>query len=224
MATQTIRTYTFEQLENTSVMDRTPADVMAHAVADAEAIREQARADGHAAGYADGLELARAEAAPLLTALAEAAGAITGTRDELAEILTAQAAELALLTAEQMVAGAIAAEPRRIVDVVRGALRRITDRHRVTVLVNPAELELLSQSVPALQAELGGIEHLDVQADRRVARGGAIAQTVHGEIDVSVSAQLQTARELVQSALAGDGTRDSDAAEESGGLALADGT
>lgn len=204
VSTQTIRTYTFKQLENAVALDRTPSDVMAHAIADAEAIREQARADGHAAGYADGLELARVDAAPLLAALSEAVAAISGTREELAEMLTAQAAELALLTAEQMVAGAIAAEPQRIVDVVRGALRRITDRHRVTVLVSPEELDLLSQSVPALQAELGGIEHLDVQADRRVARGGAIAQTVHGEIDVSVAAQLQTARELVQAALAGD--------------------
>ena len=204
MSTQVIRNYTFEQLESTALLDRTPAEVMAHALADADAIREQARVDGHAAGYAEGLERARTEAAPLLTALAEAVGAIAGTRDELTESLTAQAGELALLTAEQMIAGAIAAQPERIVDVVRGALRRIADRHRVTVLVNPAELELLSQSVPALRAELGGIEHLDVQADRRVARGGAIAQTVHGEIDASVSAQLQTARELVTAALSGD--------------------
>src|ERR1700761_1372248 len=164
MATQTVRSYTFEQLESTALLDRTPSEVMAHAMADADAIREQARADGHAAGYADGLEQARIEAAPLLTALAEAVGAVTNTREELAEILTAQAGELAMLTAEQMIAGAIAAQPERIVDVVRGTLRRIADRHRVTVLVNPAELELLSQSVPALQAELGGIEHLDIQA------------------------------------------------------------
>ena len=222
MSAQAIRTYTFQQLENASPLDRTPADVLAHAIADAEAIREQARADGHAAGYADGLELARTEAAPLLTALAGAVEAITGTRDELAEMLTAQAAELALLTAEQMVAGAIAAEPQRIVDVVRGALRRIADRHRVTVLVNPAELELLNQSVPALQAELGGIENLDVQADRRVARGGAIAQTVHGEIDVSVAAQLQTARELVHAALSGDTSVLPHADEEAGGPVIAD--
>lgn len=222
MSAQAIRTYTFQQLENASPLDRTPADVLAHAIADAEAIREQARAEGHAAGYADGLELARTEAAPLLTALAEAVAAITGTRDELAEMLSAEAGELALLTAEQMVAGAIAAEPQRIVDVVRGALRRIADRHRVTVLVNPAELELLIQSIPALQAELGGIENLDVQADRRVARGGAIAQTVHGEIDVSVAAQLQTARELVHAALSGDTSVLPHADEEAGGPVIAD--
>jgi len=223
VSTQTIRNYTFQQLESTAMLDRTPAEVMAHAMADADAIRERARAEGHAAGYAEGLERAHTEAAPLLTALAEAVQAVTGTRDELTETLTAQAGELALLTAEQMIAGAISAQPERIADVVRGALRRIADRHRVTVLVNPAELELLSQSVPALRVELGGIEHLDVQADRRVARGGAIAQTVHGEIDVSIAAQLQTARELVAAALTGDTSIVPHADDDAGGPVVADG-
>lgn len=223
MSTQTISTYTFRQLESTAATDRTPADLIAHAVAEAEAIREQARREGEAAGYAAGLERAHAESVSALAALAEAAAVVDATRSELAETLTAQAGELALLTAEQMIAGAIAVEPQRITDVVRGALRRLADRHRVTVLVNPEDLELLARSVPMLQAELGGIEHLDVQADRRVARGGAVVQTVYGEIDATVGAQLQTARELVAAALAGDTDIAPDVSGEAGAAVIADG-
>ncbi len=204
MSTETVSSYTFRQLESTDTSDRTPADVMARALADADEIRERAHAEGLAAGRAAGAEQARSEASSALAALADAVRAVTETREELAETLTAQAGELAMLTAEHIVAGAIGAEPQRIVDVVRGALRRLTDRHRVTVLVNPDDLETLSQSISALQAELGGIEYLDVQADRRIARAGAIAQTAYGEIDVSIAAQLQTARDLVAAALAGD--------------------
>ncbi|MGH2862154.1 MAG: FliH/SctL family protein [Solirubrobacteraceae bacterium] len=204
MSTETVSSYTFRQLESTDTSDRTPADVMARALADADEIRERAHAEGLAAGRAAGAEQAHSEASSALAALADAVRAVTETREELAETLTAQAGELAMLTAEHIVAGAIGAEPQRIVDVVRGALRRLTDRHRVTVLVNPDDLETLSQSISALQAELGGIEYLDVQADRRIARAGAIAQTAYGEIDVSIAAQLQTARDLVAAALAGD--------------------
>jgi flagellar assembly protein FliH len=204
MSSQTVNSYTFRQLESTDNTDRTPADVMARALADAEQIREQARAEGYALGIQQGTEQARAEVSSAISAITEAVSQISGGREELAQTLTAQAGELAMLTAEHIIAGAVQAEPERITDVVRGALRRMSDRHRVTVLVNPEDLDALQRSGGTLQAELGGIEHLDLQADRRITRGGAVARTAYGEIDVSINAQLQSARELVAAALAGD--------------------
>ncbi len=223
MSTAAVNSYTFRQLESTGNSDRTPADVMARALADAERIREQAHAEGYAAGHAEGVERTRADAASALAAVADAIHKVMDTREQLAETLTAQAGELAMLTAERIVAGAIASEPQRITDVVRGALRRLSERHRVTVLVNPDDLEALSRSVSTLQTELGGIEHLDIQADRRIARGGAVAQTAFGEIDVSINAQLQSARELVAAALAGDCDRAGAADPAGGELEIPDG-
>jgi flagellar assembly protein FliH len=208
MSSQTVNSYTFRQLESSGNSGRTPADVMARAVAEADQIREQARLEGYELGIQQGGEQVRAEAAAAITALNEAMRAISATREGLAETLTAQAGELAMLTAEHIIAGAIDLQPERIIDVVRGALRRLNDRHRLTVLVNPDDLEALSRAVGSLQAELGGIEHLDVQADRRIARGGAVAQTAYGEIDVSIATQLQSARELIAAALAGDSDGD----------------
>lgn len=223
MSTTAVNHYTFRQLESTDSSDRTPADVMARALAEAEEIRERARVEGFELGRQQGSEQARAESASAIAALAEGMRQIGETREDLAEMLTTQAGELAMLTAEHVIAGAIAAEPQRIVDVVRGTLRRLTDRHRVTMLVNPEDLEALTQSVATLQAELGGIDHLDVQADRRIARGGAIAQTAYGEIDASVTAQLQSARELVAAALAGDASVVGDADRPDSDLELSDG-
>ena len=74
-----------------------------------------------------------------------------------------------------------------MVDVARNALRHLIDRRHVTLVVNPADLELVSDSVENLCAQLGGIEHLSVQADRRVGRGGAIARTEAGDIDAGLS-------------------------------------
>lgn len=217
-----VNNYTFRQLESTDNSDRTPSDVLARALAEADQIREQARAEGFELGRQQGSEQARAESASAIAAIAEGMRQIGDTREELAETLTAQAGELAMLTAEHIIAGAIDAQPQRIVDVVRGALRRLTDRQRVTMLVNPEDLEALKQAVPNLQAELGGIEHLDVQSDRRIARGGAIAQTAYGEVDVSISSQLQSARELVAAALAGDSSA-GDEEEPNSDLEIPDG-
>lgn len=204
MAGQNISTYAFPQLESTADAGRTPDELLAQAAVDADRIRAQAHAEGVAAGHAEGIARAQAESAQIVNALAEAIRAVADTRAELVEKLTRQAGEISLGIAEQVVAGVFAAEPERVIDVSRAALRRLADRHRVTVLVHPDDLELVAGAVQALQTELGGIEHLDVQADPQTARGGATVQTEYGEIDATVEAEMRAAREIVEAALSGD--------------------
>jgi flagellar assembly protein FliH len=131
--------------------------------------------------------------------------------------LEQDAVEMGLRLAEQIVAGVIAVEPERVLDVARNALRHLTDRRHVTLVVNPDDLELVGECVDQLQSELGGIEHLGVQSDRRIGRGGAIARTDSGEIDSGIDAQLARAREIVAAAMArppsqldGEASSDSD--------------
>jgi flagellar assembly protein FliH len=196
-AAATIAAYTFRQLEAPAGSVRDVADVLSAAHADAEHIRQQAWTAGEHEGRAAGLAAARAEMEPALLAAAGAAQALEAIREELISELENDAAKLALRLAEQIVAGAIDVAPERIVDIAAVALRRIRDRQHVTLVVNPADLDVLSHSVTALQAQLGGIEHLSVQADRRVGRGGVLARTDEGEIDASIETQLSRARELV---------------------------
>ncbi len=205
-AAATIEAYTFRQLEapvGGTIHDA--ADVLSAAHAEAEQIRERARAAGDAEGRAAGMAAARAELQPALAALSGAVAELTELRAHLIDDLESDAVTLALRMAEHIVAGAIAAEPGRIVDVAGLALRRITDRRHVTLVVNPADLELLSEAVPGLQSELGGIEHCNVQSDRRVGRGGVLARTDEGEIDGSIDTQLNRVREIIAAELQGTG-------------------
>ena len=188
--------YTFRQLE-APVLRHGEGDMLTAALAEADAIREAARAEGETAGRAEGAAAVRAEAEELLRTLAQAHAALDSLRDELVAALEADSVALGLRLAEQIVAGAIEVEPRRLVEVASLALRRLADRRSVTLVVNPSELELLAGAVDRLRGELGGIEHLSVQADRRVARGGVVARTEEGEIDATVDTQLHRAREIV---------------------------
>ena len=184
------------------------ADVLSAVRAEAEQIRAQAWAAGEAEGRAAGMAAARAEAAPGVAAIAAAAGAIDSLREQMIAELEQDAVEMAMRLAEQILAGVIAVEPERVLDVGRNALRHLTDRRRVTLVVNPDDLELVSECVEQLQSELGGIEHLGVQSDRRIGRGGAIARTDSGEIDSGIDAQLARAREIVAAALAREPSAD----------------
>ncbi len=194
--------FTFRQLDGPPTV-REVGDALAVVQREAQALRERAQAEGFAAGHAAGVAAAREEAAPALAAAAAILDEVQSLRPALLAGLEQDAVALAFQLAEQILAAAIEVEPERVLDVARHALRHFSDRRQVTLIVHPEDLALLRDSAAALGAELGGIEHLAVQADRRIGRGGAVARTEAGEIDAGLSVQLGRARELVAEALAG---------------------
>jgi flagellar assembly protein FliH len=203
-AVPTIATYTFPQLEPPPGGGASARELLGGAWAEAEQIRAQARSQGHAEGRAEGLMAAHHEVESVVEALRQALDDVAQTRAELIAALEQDAVALAFQLAEHILASAIDVKPELVIDVARNALRRVTDRRRVILVVNPADLELVGDSVTSLQAELGGIEHCDVQSDRRIARGGAVLRTDAGEIDVTIDSQLERAREIVAAALKGE--------------------
>jgi len=172
-------------------------DVLAAAQAEADTLRALA----HAEGLATGREAALAELQPAAAALEEAARRLYEESVAGAERLELAAVDLGLMLAEKIVGAAVAVDPELVVEAVRGALRGLVDRERVTVLVHPDDLELVRGAMGGLVATLGGIEHSEVQAERRVARGGAVVRTPDGDVDARVETKLQRARDVVEAEL-----------------------
>jgi flagellar assembly protein FliH len=125
--------------------------------------------------------------APSVDAASEVLVAVRELEASHADRVEGQAVELAVQIAEKVVAGAVAVAPERVLDVVRGALRTMVERERITVLVNPEDVELLRAGLP----------DLEVHEERRVARGGALVRTAYGEIDATLDTKLARAREAV---------------------------
>jgi len=194
--------YALEQLEPSAPPPAgSAARILADATAEAERIREQARSQGHdegrTQGHADGIAETRAAADALHGALAE----LQQQAAQIAHAVERDAVELALELAAKILAGALDVQPERVLDTVAGALRRIADRRRIAVLVDPADLEVVNAAIAELQTRAGGIELCEIQADRRVGRGGAIVRTLESEVDVTVQTQLERAREVIRAEL-----------------------
>jgi flagellar biosynthesis/type III secretory pathway protein FliH len=195
--------FVLDQLEPTAAVPDVEdlLAVVAAARAEADQIRAQAREEGLAQGRAEGEAAARAESQallqPALQALAAASDALAAERAEVAARVERQAVELALELAGKVVAGAVEAQPERVLDVVRGALRCLVERERVQVLVHPEDLAIVRESMDRLRGELGGIDHVEVQEERRLGRGGAIVRTPDAEIDADLRTKLERAREAI---------------------------
>jgi flagellar assembly protein FliH len=199
--------FSFETLEAPAAVVPAPAepgsgpDAVMAALARAEAEAERLRAAAREEGLRDGREEALAALTPALEALTQAAEGVRGEQFVRAERLEAHAVDLALFLAEKVIGGALAVQPELVVEAVRGALRGIVERERVTVLVHPEDLEMVRAAMESMKVTLGGIEHCEVQAERRVSRGGAIVRTADGDVDARMETKLQRAREVVEAAL-----------------------
>jgi flagellar assembly protein FliH len=196
--------YAYEQLEPSQARPRdAAARLLAQAMADAERIRESARAEGYEQGRAAGHEQGVAEIARAAGALGEAVQAVQALRVETVQTVERDAIKLAIALSNKILMGALHARPELVVEVVQGALRRISDRRTITVLVNPADLEVVRSAVGQLTGQGSGVEVCDVQADERVELGSAIVRTAQGEVDAGVYAQLERASEVAEAALEG---------------------
>lgn len=163
-----------------------------------ESVRQEGFDEGFAAGIAD----AQAQLEGPASAMAAAAEQLQAMRGDAAASVEQAAVELALRIAEQALGAWIVADRGVVVEVVRGALRRLVERDRVLILVNPDDLEIVRDHASRLAGELGGIEHCEVQAERRVRPGGAIVRTAEGEVDATLETKLARAREVLEHELA----------------------
>jgi flagellar assembly protein FliH len=163
---------------------------------------DEVRQQGFEEGFAAGVAQAQSQLDGPASALAAAADQLQTLRNDAAASVEADAVDLALRIAEQALGAAIAVDPELVVEAVRGALRRLVERDRVLILVNPDDLELVRDHTARLVSELGGIEHCEVQAERRVRPGGAIVRTSEGEVDATLETKLARAREVLEHELA----------------------
>jgi flagellar assembly protein FliH len=181
-------------LEAVPVME----EPVGRSVSTVESVRQEAFDEGFAAGVAQ----AQAQLDGPASAMAAAAEQLQAMRGDAAASVEPAAVELALRIAEQALGAWLVADRGVVVEVVRGALRRLVERDRVLILVNPDDLEIVRDHASRLVGELGGIEHCEVQAERRVRPGGAIVRTAEGEVDATLETKLARAREVLEHELA----------------------
>jgi flagellar biosynthesis/type III secretory pathway protein FliH len=175
-----------------------PESVPGSPAAATEALRQEA----YDAGFAAGMAQSQAQLGGPASAMASAAEQLQAMRGDAAASIESAAVDLALKIAEQAIGAALTADPELVLEVVRGALRRLVERDRVVILVNPDDFELVRDHATRLVGELGGIEHCEVQAERRVRSGGAIVRTAEGEVDATLETKLARAREVLEHELA----------------------
>ncbi|MEW6583718.1 MAG: FliH/SctL family protein [Actinomycetota bacterium] len=186
------------------IVGDSPEALMAAAHAEAHSIlaaAEEQRAGGFEAGYAAGIAQAQADAhAEVHDAVQALRHVVAALEQRIADIEQASApaaAAFAVEVAARVLRAEVAARPERVVEVVRGAMRRAADRERIVVRVNPADLAACRDAAPDLLSTTGGVGRLDFFDDQRITPGSCVVETNLGDVDATFESQLARIHEAL---------------------------
>lgn len=107
---------------------------------------------------------------------------IAGSEDEIVQ--------LALAVARKIISHELVVNPDIIVDIVKRAINKTSDREELTVRVNPDNLESTINAQDDIIRSTKGIRRLKILADPTVAPGGCVVETQNGTVDARVERQL----------------------------------
>jgi flagellar assembly protein FliH len=171
-------------------------------------LRDAARAEGLAAGR----EQAKKEAnqqlqTALQQRLGEHAAAVKSMVQQIAlqhdQWMKAYAESLVSLVievSERVIRARLDHEPKILVQWAADALTTARSAQRLTVAVHPETLAELGTELDELLRTPGLPENSTIVPDESVARNGVKVRQLGGEVDAGLTAQLDTLRQLLESA------------------------
>ncbi|HBG04979.1 MAG: flagellar assembly protein FliH [Geobacteraceae bacterium GWC2_58_44] len=143
----------------------------------------------HADGLQQGREQARAELSALTEALAQALLATGSLRAQLMHEAEEDLLKLSVLIARKVMLREFACDPGIMAGLVQGALELASDVGDIVVRLNADEYQVLAdcREFRDLLSERRGVT---LKGDPAVARAGCLVETVRGNIDAGLDAQL----------------------------------
>ncbi|HEX2972505.1 MAG TPA: FliH/SctL family protein [Tepidisphaeraceae bacterium] len=181
--------------------------LLAAAQAEAETLKQQAKAagfeegrrEGLAKGREEGLKAGRDEAlseqrgqlGKLAAALTGAATELETSRRELEAAALKDVIRLAIAIAERVTKRQGALDPQVAIANVNDALRLVVHASDVRIAMHPSQMAMLREVLPQLKSQWPALEHVELIEDASLAPGGCRVFTAHGQVDGDLDEQLK---------------------------------
>jgi flagellar assembly protein FliH len=145
--------------------------------------------EAHADGVKEGRKLADTALAKVSEALAQALLATGSLRARLLQESEEDLLKLSVLIARTVMLRELSCDPGFLATVVRGAVDLASDGGEVVVRLNPEDYAQVAQR-PEFAALSGDKRNITLRGDPAVAPAGCLVETVRGNIDAGLDAQL----------------------------------
>jgi flagellar assembly protein FliH len=164
-------------------------------------------ADGERGGFEKGRQAAeeagREQLGEALRGLRRAASELEDLRRSICEEVEEQTVQLALAVARKVAGRELSTDPQALAGIVREAFGRVEGGGRITIRLNPADLERLSGIQPAILPRFTESGLTAFVADEAISPGGCLVETEAGAIDARLEQQFRVVEEAFRAEIAG---------------------
>lgn len=147
--------------------------------------------DTYDKGYAEGQKSQSKDVAAKLEALATITKTIPQIKKDILMKGEEQMLRLSVAIAEKILAQEVATRKEIILDVLRGALKNITETDGMKIHLNPQDFRYMMEVKKDFLQSFDGIRNIVFEEDSSIKRGGAVVETMFGEVDARLENQLK---------------------------------
>jgi flagellar assembly protein FliH len=148
-------------------------------------------------GWTEGHTAGRNEIQPAVEHLSRMLEDIADQRESILRDAEKIVVQLGLRVAEKIIRTEVRLQPEVVVNVVADAIRRIADKSRVVIRVNPDDADRVSNYRERLASLVGGIGQMEIRDDPTVSQGGCLVETSVETIDARFEEQLSRLDEVL---------------------------
>ena len=196
-----------------AALDGERNEFRATAAREASELKEASRAEGlkkgREAGYSEGLAKAETDTrkeyeskfSGALALLDEMVRALPEARARLASAHSSQLIRLWEMMLRRMLATMVEMDPDVVGRIVQSLLKRISDRERIIVYLNPEDVTMIEESKESLMDSIRGVKFFELMSDDHVDKGSCLIETNLGIYDARWRTQLEQVSSEVQNLL-----------------------
>jgi flagellar assembly protein FliH len=150
-------------------------------------------------GVRSGRELQKNETLQTLQAMASIVKETVKLKKSILENAEQQIIQLSLAIAEKVIHLEVTTNREVIRSVLKDAIKNIGDRENMKIRVNPQDFHFMLEIKSDFLHGFDGIKNIVFEEDESILRGGAVIETLCGEVDARLDQQYNEIKTLIAS-------------------------
>ena len=147
--------------------------------------------EAYARGYADGQKSQHKDVASALEALTAATKSMPSIKKSFLDKGEEQMVKLAVAIAEKVIQQEVSTRKDIIFAVLKGALKNIAETEGMKIRLNTQDFRYMMEVKKDFLQSFDGIRNVVFEEDSSIKRGGAVVETLFGEVDARLESQIK---------------------------------